>query len=189
MMSEVTGSYEMSQRFLFLNATTFHSTSIIRVGFIASSFYFLNNCEQASQRSSLLISEFMLPSPKPCSHCVFSLLVVSDSATPWTVDCQAPLSMEFSRQEYWSELSFPSPGDFPNPGIEPGFPALQTDALPSEPPEKPITSEPQAKPKSIGVGSLSLLQGIFPTQESNWGLLHCRQILYQLAYQANLVSF
>ena len=131
MISEVTGSYEMSQRFLFLNATTFHSTSIIRVGFIASSFYFLNNCEQASQRSSLLISEFMLPSPKPCSHCVFSLLVVSDSATPWTIDCQAPLSMEFSRQEYWSELSFPSPGDFPNPGIEPGFPALQADALPS----------------------------------------------------------
>ena len=41
--------------------------------------------------------------------------------------------MEFSRQEYWSGLPFPSPGDFPNPGIEPGFPALQTDSLPSEP--------------------------------------------------------
>ena len=81
MMSEVTGSYEMSQRFLFLNATTFHSTSIIHVGFIASSFYFLTNCEQAS-RSSLLISEFMVSSPKPFSDCVFSLLVASDSATP-----------------------------------------------------------------------------------------------------------
>ena len=44
--------------------------------------------------------------------------------------------MEFSRQEYWSGLSFPSPGDLPNPGIEPGSPALQADALPSEPPGK-----------------------------------------------------
>ena len=50
---------------------------------------------------------------------------------------QAPLSMGFSRQEYWSGLPFPSPGDLPNPGIEPGSPALQTDALPSEPPGKP----------------------------------------------------
>ena len=54
-------------------------------------------------------------------------------ATPWTVAYQAPLSMGFSRQEYWSGLPFPSPGDLPNPGIEPGPPALQTDALPSEP--------------------------------------------------------
>ena len=45
--------------------------------------------------------------------------------------------MGFSRQEYWSVLSFPSPGDLPNPGIKPGFPALQADFLPSEPPEKP----------------------------------------------------
>ena len=51
-------------------------------------------------------------------------------ATPWTVAYQAPQSMEFSRQEYWSGLLFPSPGDLPNPGIEPGSPALQTDALP-----------------------------------------------------------
>ena len=47
---------------------------------------------------------------------------------------QAPLSMGFSRQEYWSELPFPSPGDLPNPGIKPGSPALQADTLPSEPP-------------------------------------------------------
>ena len=45
-------------------------------------------------------------------------------ATPWTVARQAPLSMGFSRQEYWSGLPFPSPGDLPDPGIEPGFPAL-----------------------------------------------------------------
>ena len=56
---------------------------------------------------------------------------------PWTVAYRAPRSMEFSRQEYCSELPFPSPGDLPNPGIEPRSPALQADALPSEPPEEP----------------------------------------------------
>ena len=56
--------------------------------------------------------------------------------TPWTVAYQAPRSMGFSRQEYWSWLPFPSPGDLPNPGIETGSPALQTDALLSEPPGK-----------------------------------------------------
>ena len=56
--------------------------------------------------------------------------------TPWTVAYQATQSMEFSSQEYWSGLPFPSPGDLPNPGIEPGSPALQADALPSEPPGK-----------------------------------------------------
>ena len=58
-------------------------------------------------------------------------------ATPWTVAYQAPQYMEFSRQEYWSGLLFPSPGDLPNPGIEPRFPALQADALPSEPQGSP----------------------------------------------------
>ena len=56
--------------------------------------------------------------------------------TPWTVAHQAPLSVAFSRQEYWSGLPFPSPGDLPDPGIESGSPALQADALPSEPPRK-----------------------------------------------------
>ena len=55
------------------------------------------------------------------------------SATPWTVAYQATLSMGFSRQEYWSGLPFPSPGDLPDPGIDPGSPALQADALTSEP--------------------------------------------------------
>ena len=55
---------------------------------------------------------------------------------PWTVVYQAYLSMGFSRQEYWSGLPFPSPGDLPDPGIEPRSPALQADALPSEPPGK-----------------------------------------------------
>ena len=57
--------------------------------------------------------------------------------TPWTVAYQAPLSMGFSRQECWTGLPFPSPGDLPEPGNEPGSPALQADALPSEPPGKP----------------------------------------------------
>ena len=56
---------------------------------------------------------------------------------PWTVVYQASLSMGFSRQEYWSGLPFPSPGDLPDPGIKPRSPALQADALPSEPPGKP----------------------------------------------------
>ena len=56
--------------------------------------------------------------------------------TLWTVAYQAPPSMGFSRQEYWSGLPFPSPGDLPDSGIEPGFPALQADALTSEPPGK-----------------------------------------------------
>ena len=58
-------------------------------------------------------------------------------ATPWTGAYQAPQSMEFSRQEYWSGFPFPSPGDLPDLGIEPRSPALQADALPSEPPGKP----------------------------------------------------
>ena len=58
--------------------------------------------------------------------------------TPWTVAYQAPPSMGFSRQEYWSGVPFPSPGDLPDPGIRPGCPALHADALPSEPPEKPL---------------------------------------------------
>ena len=60
--------------------------------------------------------------------------------TAWTVAHQAPLSMEFSRQEYWSRLPFPSPGDLPDPRIELGSPALQADSLPSEPPGKPLSS-------------------------------------------------
>ena len=52
--------------------------------------------------------------------------------SPWTVAYQAPQSVEFSWQEYWSGLPSPSPWDLPNPGIEPGSPALQADALPSE---------------------------------------------------------
>ena len=62
----------------------------------------------------------------------------SDSfVIPWTVACQAPLSMGFPRQEYWSGLPLPSPGDLAHPEMEPRSPALQADSLPSEPPGKP----------------------------------------------------
>ena len=67
---------------------------------------------------------------------VKSLSRVQLFATPWTVVHQAPQSMEFSRQEYWSGLPFPSPEDLPNPGIELGSPILQADALTYEPPGK-----------------------------------------------------
>ena len=79
--------------------------------------------------------------------------------------------MEFSRPEYQSGQPFPSPGDLPNTEIEPRSPTLQADSLPAE---------PQGKPKNTGVGGLSFLQWIFLTQELNWDLLYCRQILYQL---------
>ena len=68
---------------------------------------------------------------------------------------------------------FPSPGDLPRPGIKPRSPTLQVNSLPTE---------PQGKPKNTVVGSLSLLQWIFPTQELDGGLLHCRQLLYQMSY-------
>ena len=97
----------------------------------------------------------------------------------WIGDHQAPLPMEFSRQEYWSGLPCPPPGDLPNPGMEPRYPALQADSLSSEPP---------GKPKNNGVGILSVLQGVFPTQKLNWGFLHCRRFLNQLSYQGSLVT-
>ena len=87
----------------------------------------------------------------------------------------APPSMGFSRKEDWSGL--PSPGNLPDPGIKPRSPTFQADSLPAEPP---------GKPKNAKVGCHSLLQGLFLTQESNWGLLHCRWILYQLSYQGSL---
>ena len=74
----------------------------------------------------------------------------------------------------------PTPGDLPNSGIKPRSPALQAESLPAEPP---------GKPKNTGVGSLSLLQKIFQTQELNQGLLHYRQILYQLSYQGSPYIF
>ena len=106
--------------------------------------------------------------------CAQSLSRVQLFVTPWTTAHQAPLSMGFSRQEYWRGLPCPPPGDLPHPGIKPRSPALQANSLPSEPP---------GKPKNTRMGRLSLLQQIFLTQESTWDFLHCRQILYQLSSQ------
>ena len=83
--------------------------------------------------------------------------------TSCTVAYQAPPSKEFSMQESWSGLPFPSPEDLPSPAVKPRSPALQAAALPSEPPGKLLDT---------GVGSYSLLQGIFPTQGLNPHLLH-----------------
>ena len=88
----------------------------------------------------------------------------------------------FFRQEYWYKLTCPPPGDFPNPGIEPRSPTFQADSLPSEPPGKPKNTKVGS---NTGVGSLSPLQRVFLTQESNQGLLHCRWILYQLSSQGS----
>ena len=87
------------------------------------------------------------------------------------MDCSPPGSsvQGILQARNWSGLPRPPPGDSPNPGIEPRSPTLQADSVPSE---------PTRKPKNTAVGSLSLLQGIFPTQKSNQGLLHYRQILY-----------
>ena len=77
--------------------------------------------------------------------------------TPWTVAYQAPLSRGFSRQEWWSGLPFPSPGDLPDPGIEPRSPILQEDALLSEPPGKPRSIILQLKKRIFELGYLIVL--------------------------------
>ena len=134
---------------------------------------------------------------------------------PMTTARQAPLSMEFSRQEYWSGLPFPPLGDLPNPATEPRSPCrqilyhLSQQGSPSENLQGMLKlkgkrwwvkwSESRSavsdclrphglygpwnsQGQNTGVSSCSLLQGVFPTQELNRGLRHCRQILYQLSY-------
>ena len=93
------------------------------------------------------------------------------SATRWTVALQA-------RILEW--VAAPFSGRSSQPRIDPRSPALRADSLLVEPP---------GKPKNTGVGNLSLLQGIFPTQKLNWVLLHGRRILYQLSYQGSLEIF
>ena len=86
-----------------------------------------------------LVAKHALMSYTICIHAQ-SLSRLQLFATPWTIACQAPLSMGFSRQEYWSGLSFPSPGDHPDPGIEPASlasPALASRFFATAPPGKP----------------------------------------------------
>ena len=92
------------------------------------------------------------------------------------MDCRLPGSSVHGDSPWNTPVFLPCPplAYLPNLGIKPRSPSLQVDSSPSEPP---------GKSKNTGVGSLSLLQGIFPTQGSNWGLLHCRWIPYLLSYQ------
>ena len=110
------------------------------------------------------------------SRCVLCLVTQSSPTLQDPMDWthKAPLSMWIFQARILEWVDMPSPRDLPNPGIKPRSPTLQVNTLPSE---------PLGKPKNPGVGSLSLLQGIFPTQELNQGFLHCRWILYQLSYQ------
>ena len=103
------------------------------------------------------------------------MLCLVAQSCPTLYNPRLPCPWGFYRQEYWSGLLCPPPGDLPNPVIEPKSPALQMDSLPVESP---------GKPRDTGMGSLSLLQGIFPTQGSNPSLPHCRQMLYWATREA-----
>ena len=104
----------------------------------------LHKRNQCSEKPMICNKEKPLLTTKEVSKC-WSLSRAQLFAAPWTAAHQAPLSMRFSRQGYWSRLPFPSPGDLPNPGIEPGSPALQVDSLPTELQGKPIREKPQEK--------------------------------------------
>ena len=111
-----------------------------------------------------------------CFHTCCVLSCVQLFVTSLTVAHQASLSMGILKARILEWVAMLSSRDLPNPGIQHRSPVLQANSLLSESP---------SKPKNTGVGSLSLCQGIVPTQESDWGLLHCRQILYQLSYQGS----
>ena len=96
-------------------------------------------------------------SPCSCLAIKFHLTLV----TPWTVVHQAPLSMGFSRQEYWIELPFPSPREIPNSGIKPWSPALQAGSSPSEPPGKPFASKALCYSSLFFFLFLSICLGIY----------------------------
>ena len=97
---------------------------------------YLENLIKNSMETSQLKKCFMHTSQFIQNNKDKSLSCVRLFVTPWTGAYQAPLSMRFFRQEYWSGLPFPSPGDLPDPGIEPRCPALESDTLTSEPPGK-----------------------------------------------------
>ena len=99
---------------------------------------------------------------------------------------QAPVSVEFSRQEYWSGLPFPSAWDLPHSGIKPISLVSESHSVVSNSLRLCGLYSPGNSPgQNSGVDSLSLLQGIFPTRGSNPGLPNCRQILYQLSHKGN----
>ena len=100
--------------------------------------------------------------------------------TQWTVACQAPLSMGILQASILECLSCPPPGESSQPRDQTQVSRIAADSLPTESP---------GKTKSSGLGSLSLLWGIFPTKQLNQGLLNCKQILYQLTYQESPICF
>ena len=157
--------------------------------------------KEQSRSYKVKATKEMCPSVQIHSLCAHAQLLshVQLFVTPWTIAHQAPLSMEFPRQEYWSGLPFPTPRDLPDPGIEPAFPALAGGFLTNEPPGKPlcidfvavvscsVVSDSLWPPwtvawqaslsmnfpdKNTGVGCHCLLQGIFLSQGLNPQLLH-----------------
>ena len=109
-----------------------------------------------------------------CSTGNVTLCNVLCLVAQWCLTLCNSMDCSPSGSSVWGGLPCLLPGDLPNLGMEPRSPALLVDSLPSKPP---------GKPKNTGVGSLSLLQGVFLTPKSSQGLLHGRQILYQLSYQ------
>ena len=99
---------------------------------------------------ALTLGEWIYSALHLCMLSCFSCVQLF--VTLWTVAHQPPLFMEFSRQEYWSGLPFPSPGDLPDPVIEAGSPALQSNSLPSEPPGKPPIQNKKCFLKKDGMG-------------------------------------
>ena len=100
-------------------------------------------CKRSESENRIVMSDFLQP------HGLYEIESESEVATPWTVACQASSFLGFSRQEYWSGLPFPSPGELPDPGIEPRSPALQADALTSEPPQNMFKKERQKRTKLV----------------------------------------
>ena len=98
---------------------------------------------------------------------------------PWTVPCQAPLSMGILQARILEWVAMPSSRRSSQPRDRTPNSHISGDSVLPEPPRKP---------KNTGVGSLSLLQGVFPTQELNQGLLHCRRILFPLSYQGSPIQ-
>ena len=95
-------------------------------------------------------------------------------AIPWTIAHQAPLSVEFSRQEYWGGLPFPFPGNLPDPGIKPRFPALQEYPLPFEPPEKSLfSSEINFKQIFLNIHAKNVLKDHFNNSVEFISVLVC----------------
>ena len=154
---------------------------------------FTRLCYKKKSFSQFTFCKFRLLGVYVCvSVQLLNCSVVSDSVTAWTVAHQVPLSMKFSRQEYWSGLSFPPPRDLPDPGIK--LPFLDTESESEVAQSCPTVWDPMdtrlLRPwdflgKSTGVGCHFLLQGIFPTQGSNPGVPHCRQTVYRLSHQGS----